>query len=147
MFLACTGTFGMPRPPQAAPLPDWDRALDDFLQQRSPEFDCSTIPEGLEVHWFASSGGHPSSLVSLQAGQAGHLFLTGMWWKLVGVSWWKVAYVGAFYAGAAFAALALILCRFIWPPLALPAAFLPFLDFQTLHLLSLIHISEPRDTR
>ena len=135
VFLACTGTFGMPRPPQAAPLPDWDRALDDFLQQRSPEFDCSTIPEGLEVHWFASSGGHPSSLVSLQAGQVGHLFLTGMWWKLVGVSWWKVVYVGALYAGAAFAALALILCRFIWAPLALPAAFLPFLDFQTLHLI------------
>ena len=53
VFLACTGTFGMPRSDASASRAEWSSALDDFLNERDEAFDCNALPRNLDVGWFA----------------------------------------------------------------------------------------------
>ena len=94
VFLACTGTFGMPRSDASASRAEWSSALDDFLNERDEAFDCNALPRNLDVGWFAKRAGSSAYDVAVEFSQLGHLLLTGLWWKAVGVSWWGVAYQG-----------------------------------------------------
>jgi hypothetical protein len=136
VFMACTGVFGQPLPPQPnVAEPPWSVALGDFLSQRTDTFNCSAIPRNLDIGWFATyAGGDGQISIGMQYSQLGHLILTGLLWKIFGVSWWGVSYLAALYCGLAFAFLALLFHRFVAAPIALVLALLPLLDLQTFHL-------------
>lgn len=137
VFMGCTGVFGQPKPLAAgAQEPPWSKALNDFLRQDMRTFDCSTVPDGLEINPFTGYVvGDDRETIGLQYSQLGHLIMTGLVWRVMGVSWWSVSYIASLYFGLAFAFLTLIFCRFVVAPVALVFAFLPFFDTRTFHLV------------